>query len=173
MKTLTVGDREFVVSDTVVHHVLAYWYLLYSLGRTDHGVPFPAHTDAGATSFETQPFQNLPWRVAKIVLTLSSYSSYKDTNVGVGRDGAHSGKIALWENDGVPTRLVWAGQRYRINDRPTQLGGPSELIWYPTHLPPTWIGWRFQAVGDDGKSLVFDEQLDETAGEWELLWVYD
>ena len=82
-------------------------------------------------------------------------------------------KIALWENDGVPTRLVWAGQRYRINDRPTQLGGPSELIWHPTHLPPTWIGWRFQAVGDDGKSLVFDVQLDETAGEWELLRVYD
>ena len=53
VKTLTVGDSEFIVSDAVAHHIPTYWHLLYSLGRTDHGVPFPAHTEAGLDQIVT------------------------------------------------------------------------------------------------------------------------
>jgi len=85
-------------------------------------------------------------------------------------------KVALWLDDkGCPDRLVWEGRRYRVNDIPTPLGDPGEFAWHPeiTHLPEAWTGWRFQAVGEDGVSLVFDVRLDEATQEWELLNVYD
>lgn len=82
----------------------------------------------------------------------------------------HTDEVAVWFANGVPARLVWRGERFRVNDRPTRL--EDELGWHPaiTH-PPSVVGWRFQARGEAGRSLVFDVQ--QTARGWVLLRTYE
>ena len=71
---------------------------------------------------------------------------------------------------GRPTRLEHAGVSYRVNDTPTRLE-PPDLPFGITHPPVLAPGWRFQAVGLDGRARVFDViQLDT---EWRLVGVYD
>ena len=86
-------------------------------------------------------------------------------------------EIAVWTVNGVPSRLVWEGRRYRVNDTPTRLSASEliEYLWHPaiTHPLPDWSGWRFQAVDDHGDALVFDVRM--VADSWQLLraWDYD
>lgn len=84
-------------------------------------------------------------------------------------------KVAVWLTNGIPVRLVWEGRRHRVNDTPTRLGDPSVDWWLPviTHPPAEWIGWRFQAVDEDGRAFMFEVQYIESREEWELLRVYE
>lgn len=84
-------------------------------------------------------------------------------------------KVALWLVDGTPVRLVWEGRRYRVNDTPTRLGDPLDVWWHPaiTHPLEPFDGWRFQAVDEGGRALMFEVQHVENRGEWELLRVYE
>ena len=83
---------------------------------------------------------------------------------------AHMEEIAVWFVDGVPARIVWRGDRFRVNDRPTRLA--DELGLHPaiTH-PPEIYGWRFQARSVTGQSMVFD--VRETSRGWVLLRAYE
>jgi hypothetical protein len=45
MKTLTVGDDSYLVSDEIAHHLRSYHRLLAELGR-DSEIRIPARTDA-------------------------------------------------------------------------------------------------------------------------------
>jgi hypothetical protein len=56
--------------------------------------------------------------------------------------------------DDIPSRMVFAGRRWRVSDTPTRL---RHSIW--TASPDQnhgLYGWRFQGTDDDGLSLVFD-----------------
>lgn len=73
----------------------------------------------------------------------------------------------VWLEQGVPARLVFRGQRYRILDTPTRL----EVDGWVTHLPPVSDGWRLTA--DDGSgSVVLDLRYDPTACTWLVTAVY-
>ena len=70
----------------------------------------------------------------------------------------------VWADpDGRPTRLVWAGTRWRVTDKPTVITEP--VSWWRrldvdaqalSMAPRTCTGWRFQATADDGRSCVLD-----------------
>lgn len=85
--------------------------------------------------------------------------------------------ITVWTLNGIPTRLVWDGRRYRINDTPTRLTADEifELTWHPalTHPLPAWRGWRFQAVGDDRLAVMFEVREGVDGGPWYLLRAFD
>jgi len=83
--------------------------------------------------------------------------------------------VVVWLSNGVPARIMWKGQRYRVNDTPTRLGDPLDAWWHPavTHPPEPWFGWRFQAVDERGVARVFDVRHREQRAEWELIRVYD
>lgn len=81
--------------------------------------------------------------------------------------------VALWlDTAGRPERLVWLGERWRVNDSPTPL---EDLAYHPaiTHPPAraSQPGWRFQAVAESGEVRVFDVRLDR--GEWVILRVFE
>lgn len=83
--------------------------------------------------------------------------------------------IAVWFANGTPVRLVWEGQRLRVNDTPTPLS-PADILWHPaiTHPPAAhWRGWRFQAVDEAGRAGVFDIRRFEGQDNWRLIAVYD
>ena len=86
-------------------------------------------------------------------------------------------EITVWTVNGIPSRLVWEGRRYRVNDTPTRLDADDifELTWHPamTHPLPTWSGWRFQAIGDDHRAFVFDVREGIDGGAWYLLRTLD
>ncbi len=82
--------------------------------------------------------------------------------------------VAVWFANEVPVRLVWEGQRFRVNDTPTPLSA-DDILWHPTITHPpcdAWRGWRFQAVDDAGQSAVFDIRQFDSA-HWVLLAVHD
>ncbi|HEY5221820.1 MAG TPA: hypothetical protein VIJ18_02045 [Microbacteriaceae bacterium] len=84
--------------------------------------------------------------------------------------------VAIWlDSQGAPTRMVWAGIRYRVTDTPTRLGPDPDLLLSPalTHLPVLAIGWRFQGTADDGGSHIFDVRAADARGTWELIRVID
>ena len=71
---------------------------------------------------------------------------------------------------GRPSRLQHDGASYLVNDTPTPLE-PPDLPFGITHPPAIPPGWRFQAIGSDGRARVFDViRLD---AEWRLVAVYD
>lgn len=56
--------------------------------------------------------------------------------------------------DDIPTRMVFAGRRWRVTDTPTRL---RHSIWSaPVEQHAGLYGWRFQGTDEDGQSLVFD-----------------
>lgn len=64
---------------------------------------------------------------------------------------------------GRPVRLIWAGRRWRVTDRPTVITAPSAWWWRCDPLgralyaaPRECVGWRFQATAEGGESRVFD-----------------
>lgn len=79
--------------------------------------------------------------------------------------------IAVWMANGIPSRIVWNGTRYRVNDQPTRV--EAVRWWHPaiTHPPVQKAGWRFQARSETGETRVFD--VVETIEGWELLRSYE
>ncbi len=81
----------------------------------------------------------------------------------------------MWFVNETPVRLVWEGQRFRVNDTPTPLR-QEDIWWHPaiTHPPrASWRGWRFQAVDEHGNAAVFDIRQFETHPHWQLVAVHD
>lgn len=78
----------------------------------------------------------------------------------------------LWLDAGLPVRLFWREERWRVSDTPTPLF--AEVDYCPpniTHPGKTRIGWRFQATNAAGASRVFDVVRD---GEgWLVVHSYD
>ena len=82
-------------------------------------------------------------------------------------------ELAVWLADGRPVRVVWRGERYRVDDQPTPLA--EAMVWWDpaiTH-PQAPEGWRFQARSEaDGIARVFDVRQNPD-GRWEALRVYE
>ena len=76
-------------------------------------------------------------------------------------------EVAVWFEDGLPTRLVWAGDRYRVTDHPTRLEDEMAGLTHPLDL----TGWRFQGTTESRETHMFD--VARRASSWELLRVYD
>lgn len=59
----------------------------------------------------------------------------------------------------IPSRMFYAGRRWRVTDTPTRLRGS---IWTATlEQPAALYGWRFQATSDAGDVVVFDVYREE------------
>lgn len=68
----------------------------------------------------------------------------------------------------VPTRVFFAGRRWRVSDTPTRL---SESVWsLPLEGPRSMFGWRCQGTDEHGEALVFDLYPDETG--WHVRHTY-
>lgn len=76
----------------------------------------------------------------------------------------------VWMVDEIPTRMVYAGKRWRVTDTPTRLRPSS---WPAPHgvANADLYGWRFQGTDDDGLSLVFD--VYRTDDDWHVHRAYD
>lgn len=61
----------------------------------------------------------------------------------------------IWMANDVPTRMVYAGRRWRVTDMPTRLRNSSWSVT-PGESHASLYGWRFQGTNEDGLSLVFD-----------------
>ena len=79
--------------------------------------------------------------------------------------------VAVWLDDGIPTRLVWRGTRFVVSDRPTPIRG-SILHDLFTHPLEPLIGWRFQGTSESGECHVFDVH-GGAREEWRLVALYD
>lgn len=88
--------------------------------------------------------------------------------------------VTVWVSEaGVPLRLVWRSERYRVSDTPTRLatapaGWPFEAAFDPafTHLPEPRESWRFQGTSEGGETLVFDVSRSPWSDRWRLLRTY-
>lgn len=79
--------------------------------------------------------------------------------------------VAVWLDDrGVPERLVWNAERYRVSDEPTLVEVDWAAITHPPAVPPLW---RFQGSSERGDTRVFDVRFDIQRGVWQLLRTYD
>ncbi len=69
--------------------------------------------------------------------------------------------VQVWSAAGVPVRLVWRGERFRVVDEPTRHDGGL-----------LFDAWRFVARSDiDHRTVVMDvEQVD---GQWSLVATYE
>ncbi|WP_235496952.1 hypothetical protein [Leifsonia sp. Root4] len=80
--------------------------------------------------------------------------------------------VTLWLEAGVPARMVWRGQRWRVTDRPTEL--LREVDPLPpmiTHAPVLRVGWRFQAADLNGLNRVFD--VCRAGDAWVIEHIYE
>lgn len=60
----------------------------------------------------------------------------------------------IWMVADIPWRMVFAGRRWTVTDRPTRL---RHSIWSATTLSHAGLyGWRFQGTDEGGVTLVFD-----------------
>lgn len=66
--------------------------------------------------------------------------------------------LTIWMVNDIPTRMVYAGRRWRITDTPTRL---RDSIWTALEERGPLYGWRFQATDLSGESFVFDIYRDE------------
>lgn len=98
------------------------------------------------------------------------------------RDAHGDDPVAIvWaDSDGRPMRLVWAGTRWRVTDRPTVITEP--VSWWRrldvdarhTDIAPrACTGWRFQATADDGRSCVLDVRDEGDPARWFVVKVYE
>lgn len=79
--------------------------------------------------------------------------------------------VTLWFEAGVPKRMVWNGQRWRVTDKPTELFGEVDALpAMITHPPRQRTGWRFQAADTSGINRVFD--IRSTGGAWAIEHIY-
>jgi len=76
--------------------------------------------------------------------------------------------VTLWMVDDIPSRMFYAGRRWRVSDTPTRL---RESIWTSSAQTPRGLyGWRFQATDEAGDSLVFDVYRAESG--WHVHHAY-
>lgn len=73
----------------------------------------------------------------------------------------------IWMHDEVPSRMIFAGRRWRVTDTPTRL---RSSIWEIRDSGGAMYGWRFQATDDSGEVLVFDVYQD--AEHWHVHGMY-
>lgn len=76
--------------------------------------------------------------------------------------------VTLWMVNDIPSRMVYAGVRWRVTDTPTRL---KHSVWTPHEPHPGLYGWRFQGTDDSGRSLVFDVYKGEDG--WHVHRAYD
>lgn len=77
-------------------------------------------------------------------------------------------EVTLWMIDDIPTRMFYAGRRWRVTDTPTRL---RDSIWSSPTAPGRGLyGWRFQATDEAGESFVFD--LYKAASDWHVHRAY-
>jgi hypothetical protein len=86
---------------------------------------------------------------------------------------------SVWvDADGVPERMLWRGERYRVSDRPT-VWMRTSAWWAPFGgsdlgygRPPLSIGgWRFRATTETGGvTSVFD--VVSGGAQWSVLRVH-
>ncbi|WP_294980405.1 hypothetical protein [uncultured Microbacterium sp.] len=77
-------------------------------------------------------------------------------------------EATIWLVDEVPSRMYFAGRRWRVSDTPTRL---RDSIWGYADAPAHGLyGWRFQATDADGESLIFDVYPSETG--WHVHHTY-
>jgi hypothetical protein len=89
--------------------------------------------------------------------------------------------VMVWvSDDGVPQRIVWRTQRFRVSDEPTRLsatfpGWQIDEVFDPaiTHPPEQRESWRFQATSERGETHVFDVSREPYNARWRLLRTYD
>ncbi|WP_345375647.1 hypothetical protein [Frondihabitans cladoniiphilus] len=89
-------------------------------------------------------------------------------------------RVTVWVSEqGVPQRLVWRAERFRVTDTPTRLS-PTFPGWQVeaafdvaiTHPPTPTEAWRFQGTSETGDTLVFDVSRDPWGQQWRLLRTY-
>ncbi|MEV7609364.1 hypothetical protein AB0N61_07790 [Microbacterium sp. NPDC089320] len=75
--------------------------------------------------------------------------------------------------DDIPSRMVFAGRRWKVTDTPTRLGDSGRPVASASGSASQRgsHGWRFQGTDDDGRSLVFD--VFEGADGWHVHHSYD
>lgn len=60
----------------------------------------------------------------------------------------------IWFEGDIPTRMVYAGRRWRVTDMPTRL---RDSVWsIAPGVRRGFYGWRFQATDEGDESFVFD-----------------
>nr|WP_236571286.1 hypothetical protein [Microbacterium hydrocarbonoxydans] len=58
--------------------------------------------------------------------------------------------------DDIPSRMVFAGRRWKVTDTPTRLTDSTSSAAAAAAPGRGAYGWRFQGTDDAGRSLVFD-----------------
>ncbi|MHC2999979.1 hypothetical protein [Microbacterium sp. HJ5] len=76
-------------------------------------------------------------------------------------------ELTIWMTDDIPTRMFYAGRRWRITDTPTRL---IHSIWDQPTDGHALYGWRFQATDEDGDTYVFDVYRQEAG--WHVHHTY-
>lgn len=76
-------------------------------------------------------------------------------------------ELTIWMTEDIPTRMFYAGHRWRITDTPTRLRHSISDQAADGHA---LYGWRFQATDDEGAAFVFDVYR-QTSG-WHVHQVY-
>jgi hypothetical protein len=90
--------------------------------------------------------------------------------MGEDMSSAVTASATVWTNpSGIPERLVWAGRRYRVSDRPTALESDLDAVTHPLAVP---VGWRFQGTDDEGVATVFDVLSFDDGHEWHVVRTY-
>ena len=70
------------------------------------------------------------------------------------RSAAAHLSTTIWMVNDIPSRMVFAGDRWRVSDTPTRL---RDSIWStPGENHRGLHGWRFQGTNEDGYAMVFD-----------------
>lgn len=77
-------------------------------------------------------------------------------------------QLMIWMTDDIPTRMFYAGRRWRITDTPTRL---RHSIWDQPIHGSAMYGWRFQATDEEGAAFVFDVYRQEAG--WHVHHTYD
>jgi hypothetical protein len=83
-------------------------------------------------------------------------------------DVAVEHELTVWLVNDIPSRIFYAGRRWRITDTPTRI---RESIWTaPLQHHDGLYGWRFQATDERGESFVFD--VYPTEYDWHVHRTY-
>jgi hypothetical protein len=73
----------------------------------------------------------------------------------------------LWMVNDTPSRMFYAGQRWRVSDVPTRL---RDSIWVASPRHSGLYGWRFQATSEGRDVALFDVYRDEN--NWHVHHTY-
>ncbi len=76
-------------------------------------------------------------------------------------------EATVWMVDDAPSRMFFAGRRWRVTDTPTRL---RASVWEMRETGRPMYGWRFQATDDTGEAVVFD--VYASADGWHVRGAY-